>query len=106
MHIVKTNPVKSLSFLFIAAGVLLACWGLFYLDHETHSVRDLFKPGNIVALLIYFIPAYLICMKMHHFFIKKYDEIRSISLSLLAGLPLGFTVIILFMILLRTWKHY
>jgi len=42
--------------------VALACLGLGYLDHETKALSDLFTPGNLFALLLYFVPAFLLSL--------------------------------------------
>ena len=35
----------------MAMTVLTMCFLLFSIDKDTHSVTDLFKPGNLVALI-------------------------------------------------------
>lgn len=75
--------------------VLFSCWGLFWLDHETHHISDLFKAGNLVALLIYFVPTFLITYLLYLFFQTKRSEKKSLALSVSIGVPLSFALIII-----------
>ena len=87
---------------WIALIVLLSCLGLGYLDHETKSIADLFKPGNIMALMLYFIPTFAISSWFFKLFLGKKDRVNSIVFALLSGIPVGFTLVI---VLLYFWIH-
>lgn len=87
--------------LTIAVIVLLACIGLFWLDHETHSFRDLLKPGNLAALVIYFTPTFLISYGLYRLFLKKNSPRRSMMLGLLLGIIAGFFLVIVVLLALR-----
>ena len=78
----------------IAIVVLLACFGLFYLDYETRSVADLFTTGNLVVLGIYYIPTLILCLSLMLLFTKKFSLSKSMALSLITGIPTGFVIVI------------
>jgi chromate transport protein ChrA len=80
--------------------ILLTCWLLFYIDHETHSIADLFTIGNLVAVLIYFVPTFLICLLFMALLMKRKNNHNSLTLALITGIPVGFTIVIL----LLMWK--
>jgi hypothetical protein len=86
--------------LTIVLVVMLAIIGLFSLDRETHSIMDLFEPGNMIAFVIYFVPAFLISFFLFWLFSKKYERKKSLVLSLVVGIPLSFTLVIAVLILL------
>jgi len=94
METTKTNSVTAQQFLTIALLVLLACFTLFSLDKDTHSFTDLFRPGNLFALVFYFTPTFLICLFFFIHFSKKRNRMISLILSLLTGIPLSFTLVI------------
>lgn len=77
----------------------LACLCLGYLDHETRSITDLFTPSNIFALLLYFVPAFLCSLLFYKYFSKKHYPLKSLAYALLAGMPLGFTLVILLFVI-------
>ncbi|MFZ7116811.1 MAG: hypothetical protein ACO1G9_15630 [Bacteroidota bacterium] len=79
----------------LAVAVLFSCWGLFWLDHETKEIGDLFKWGNLAALLVYFLPTFLLSYIIYQFFIRKFNNTKSLVLSLVVGIPVGFLLIIL-----------
>lgn len=85
----------------ISLIVLLSCLGLFYLDRETKTFSDLLTPGNLVALLIYFLPTYSICVILYHYFKRKLPEGKSIIWSAIIGIPIGFLIVIGLLILLK-----
>jgi RsiW-degrading membrane proteinase PrsW (M82 family) len=85
----------------ISICTLLACWGLFYLDHETKAIADLFTIGNLVALAIYFLPTFSICMLIFEKLFHKQTPSNRLVLSLLIGIPVGFTVVISAFLVLR-----
>jgi len=78
--------------------ILLFCLALFSLDHETQSVGDLFTPGNLVALMLYFFPTWLICSLLYTLFLKLNNK-NSFAWSLVLGIPAGF----LLMVLILSW---
>ncbi|MDF1676193.1 MAG: hypothetical protein P1U44_10795 [Vicingaceae bacterium] len=82
-------------YFFSALIVVLACFGLFYLDRETHSVTDLFQTGNLVVLVFYFIPTYILSCLLYILF-QYLKSTKSVLLSLLIGIPLGFSLMMLF----------
>jgi hypothetical protein len=98
LETVKTKPATFKQPLIIALMVLVACFALFYLDKDTHSISDLFKPGNLVALIIYFTPTFIISIFLFNLFLKKTTGSKSMWLSLLTGIPLSFFLVICFML--------
>jgi hypothetical protein len=75
------------------AAILLACFGLFSIDKGTHSFYDFLKPGNLVALTLYFLPTYLVCYALYSIFHKRGHKNKN-TLALSIGIPLGFTLVI------------
>jgi len=93
-----TGTITQSSFkstLTLIVVVLLACWGLFWLDHETKEIADLFKRGNLVALLVYFVPTFILTYLIYLFFLKKYNNANSLFWSIIIGIPSSFMLIIL-----------
>jgi hypothetical protein len=82
------------SILIIALTVLLSCWCLFYLDHKTTSISVLFTPGNIAALLVYFVPTFSICTILFNWFQGISNIKRPLLFALSVGIPVGFILII------------
>jgi len=101
MEIAKTKIPSSKDFTTIALTVMFSCFALFSLDRETHSIRDLFTPGNLAALVVYFLPAFLSSSLMFNLHYKKRDRNTSLLLSLIIGIPLSFTFVIFILLLLR-----
>jgi hypothetical protein len=95
---VKTKPTIFKQHITIALIVLVACFALFYLDKDTHSISDLFKVGNLIALIIYFTPTFVISIFLFNLFLKKTTGSKSMLLSLLTGIPLSFFLVICFML--------
>ncbi len=85
----------------IAISILLMCLLLFSLDRETHSFADLITPGNLVALLIYFIPTYIISLLFYTFYVKKYNRRKSMVLAIVSGALVGFFLVISLFLLFR-----
>src|SRR5690242_13301261 len=81
--------------LFSSVTVLFCCLFLFWLDHETKSVADLIQIGNLVALVIYFIPTFLLCSFLYFLLHKIMSWDNSFTLAHFIGIPAGFTLIIL-----------
>jgi NADH:ubiquinone oxidoreductase subunit 2 (subunit N) len=79
----------------LALCVLIACWLLFSLDEDTHGVENLFEPGNLIALLIYFTPTFLLSVLSYRYFAKKGSMAGGIAKALVVAVPLGFAVIII-----------
>jgi len=102
MEMTKTNSSDAQYALAVAFFVLIATWGIFYLDHETKSVSQLFDTGNLVALVIYFLPTFFISFFLYNIFSRKKTKRKSLILSLLTGIPLGFILVMI--ILLKVWR--
>ncbi len=81
-------------YLVSALIILMLCFGLFYLDKDTKSIVDLFKPGNLVALMLYFFPVWLLCFMLYSLFRLKKQKHRVI-MALGIGVPVGFAAVIL-----------
>ena len=90
-------------YLTIAGVTLLSIFLLFSIDKDTHSVSDLFKPGNIAALIVYYLPTFLICFGLFRLFIYKQKGPRSLTLSLTIGIPLSFVIVISTLLTLKHW---
>ncbi|MBK9639505.1 MAG: hypothetical protein IPO63_17505 [Bacteroidetes bacterium] len=88
------TPAKFNSVVIISVFVLFATWLVFAIDKETHQFSDLLTPGNLAALVVYFIPTFLICMLFHHVLSMKISNTKSMFLSLLMGVPVSFAGII------------
>ena len=101
MHTLTKDIADKKAAIQIAIIVLLSCWALFYLDHETRSVTDLFKIGNLVALFIYYVPTFLITYLFYIFYNKRYVMKKSIRLSLITGIPVGLASVIAAMVFLH-----
>ena len=85
------SSIKQL--LIIALAVLVFCWVLFWMDHETKQLADLLKPGNLAALALYYIPTFFINGFLYEF-LKKMQMKRPLIFSLILGIPTGITLII------------
>jgi hypothetical protein len=86
--------------LFSSIVVLLCCLFLFWIDHETKSVANLVQPGSLVALVIYFIPTFLLCSFLYFLLHKIMSWDKSFTLAHFIGIPAGLT----FVILLLSWS--
>ena len=82
-------------YILIAFLTILSCFLLFSVDKDTHSFNDLLKLGNLAALVVYFIPTFLVSIILLKYFSKKNQMAKSITLSLLIGVPVCFTIIII-----------
>ena len=80
-------------YLLSALFILLLCFGLFYIDKDTKSIADLFKPGNLVALMLYFFPVWLLCFLLYSLFRTKNQKHRA-AMALGIGIPVGFAAVI------------
>ncbi len=101
MEDVKTNAPTVLHYTALALSVLLACFALFYIDEDTHARTDVFTPGNLVALIIYFTPTFVISFLLFKYISKEINRFESIFYSLVIGIPLGFTLVIFLLYLIR-----
>ncbi len=101
MEQIKNTKSSTQQLSAIALFIILSCFALFSLDKGTHAFSDLFKPGNLVALIVYFIPTFLISGFLYEFLSRKRSTSRSILLSLIIGIPLSFTLIIIALINLK-----
>jgi hypothetical protein len=101
MEYTKTNTSTISQYLTIALIVILACFVLFSLDKDTHSISDLLTPQNLIALLFYFLPTFIISALLFELFLKKYDKNKSFTLSLMTGIPISFLIVISFFLSIR-----
>lgn len=89
-----TTIYTTKSYYFLSALIiLLFCFGLFYLDKDTKNFFYLFKPGNLIALIIYFIPTYLLCFSLYKILERRNNK-NSFILALSIGVPVGFILVI------------
>ena len=93
MEAIRNKPSFALAYLKMGLIVMFFCLFLGWIDHETHSIMDLFKPGNIFALILYFTPTFLLSLLLFHLFVKKYAAGKSLTLALLSGIPAGIAVV-------------
>lgn len=87
----KENSAKN--HLFIGLFVLLSFWFLFWLDHETKQISNLFTSGNLAALVIYFLPTYLVTAFCYVFLVRSGSK-KPLIFSLILGIPMGIALII------------
>lgn len=90
------------AYISLALFTILACLLLCYIDKDTHSLADLLKPGNIMAALIYFIPAYFMSGLFHSFLFKRSSPRRRLAYALAAGVPTGFAMVMFMFVLLAS----
>jgi hypothetical protein len=101
MEYIKTNTSTFSHYLSIALIIILACFVLFSLDKDTHSISDLLTPQNLIALLFYFLPTFIISVLLFDLFSKKKNSVKSITFSLVTGIPIGFLIAICFFLSIR-----
>jgi hypothetical protein len=89
MKIVTTKSIVQIAFI-----VLFSCFFLFYIDFETKSVTDLFKLGNLFALILYFIPTFIICLLLYQLILMKTKTKKSLFWALIMGIPISFTIVV------------
>lgn len=100
----ENNAISySKQYLSIAVVTLVSIFLLFSLDKDTHAFSDLFKPGNLAALVVYYLPTFLICLSLFRYFIHKQKGSRSTLLSLTIGIPLSFAIVISALLMLKNW---
>ena len=93
-----TIPQTTLYHVLTPIVTILFCLGLFYIDKDTQHIADLFKPANIFALAIYFIPTYIICILLQGIF-KSQPHQKRFFLALSLGIPLGFILVMVLLAL-------
>lgn len=92
---------KSGTYPIIGLIVFIACILLFSLDKDMHSASDFLKAGNLIALGIYFLPAFLLSLLFFKLFRKKHDRTQSLTAGLLLGIITGFTLVICTFLILK-----
>jgi len=70
----------------------LTSFALGYLDYETRKISDLFTAQNLVALFLYFLPAFIFSALFLNFFSSKYKGLKLLLLSYSLGTILGFAI--------------
>lgn len=101
MENVKANTPTVLHYSTIALSVLLAFLALFYMDEGTNTLADLFRLDNLMALIIYCTPACVISLLLFRYMSKELNKLESIFISLVIGIPLGFTLVIFLLFAIR-----
>lgn len=76
---------------------------MFSFDSDPGQFSDLIHLENLVGLAIYFVPTYFFCRLLYRLFQKKQNRTDSMILSLIIGIPLSFTLIIVLLIHLKRW---
>lgn len=90
----ETNTkVSGVYYLLLAILVFMACIGLGYIDHETQTLGDLFTAQNMMALFLYFLPAYALNLLFLYLFFKKKRGIELILISFSLGTISGFAMV-------------
>ena len=91
----STSAATFKQYLTISIVVLVLLFGIFSLDKDIHSFKDLFKPGNLFGLIVYyFIPTLLICVFLFKCFLRRNSTSDSLLLSLATGIPISLTLVI------------
>ncbi len=101
MENVKTTTPAALHFATLALSVLLAFLALFYMDEGTTALTDLFTPDNLLALILYCTPTFVISFFLFKYLSKEMYKSESIFLSLVIGIPLGFSLVILLLFAIK-----
>lgn len=101
MENVKSHAPTVLHYTALALSVLLACFALFYIDEDTHALTDVFTLGNLFGLIIYFTPACGISFLLFKYISKEIKTLESIFLSLVIGIPLGFTMVVFLLFVIK-----
>ncbi len=101
MENVKTTTPTVLHYATIALSVLLAFLALFFMDEGTSALTDLFTPDNLMALIIYCTPTFVISFFLFKYLSKEMFKSESILLSLVIGIPLGFSMVILLLFAIK-----
>jgi F0F1-type ATP synthase assembly protein I len=82
------------NYLVIGLSIFLTVALLFSLDKDIHGPSDLFRLGNLVGSMLYFLPTFFICMMLYRVFLRRNDRRESLYLSLVAGIPTGIVSVI------------
>jgi positive regulator of sigma E activity len=93
-----TVTLKKYSWLGSSLLVFFCCLFLFWLDKDTKVFSDLVQPGNLVALIIYFTPTFLLCSLLYYLFNKRMSWDNSFVLAHFIGIPVGFAAVILLLL--------
>jgi hypothetical protein len=79
--------MKKQTLFYITAGLTITatCLMVVYTDKESHSIVDLFKPGNLLTL------TFLLCAFIF-FLLEKFKMKNSVLIALSAGIPSGIMI--------------
>lgn len=80
----------------MAGFVIASCILLFRLDEETHSFSDLVAPGNLIVLIVYILPTYLLCLVLFLLFNRAYSPGKSAVRAMAIGIPPGLILVMCF----------
>ncbi len=90
----KTNR-QSATYAFILSSLLVVLF-LFYIDEGNYSFENLFHPGNLLALSVYFIAMILAQFTIYFPLVKRLNSRSALLIAILAGIPLGVFVAVMF----------
>ncbi len=80
---------------YLALMVVIACLILFSLDHETTSFWMLFQSGNLITLLFYFLPTWVLTVIIYELSLKYRKGGAHLLFAAVVGISLAFVLIIL-----------
>jgi hypothetical protein len=95
------HAVKASEMIYMLAFIILSTFALFTLDKDTHGIADLFTPSNLAALVLYVVPTFIICSLFLFLIKNRKRPSGSLLLSLALGIPVGYALVIIVMILIR-----
>lgn len=101
----NTSKTKQVSGSYLVASlivVIIFCLLLGFIDRETKSIADLFNLGNILALLLYALPTYIICILFQQLLFKRNSK-HFFLLAHVMGIPLGFAIVMLILAARMGW---
>ncbi len=101
MQTVKTNLTLPLAEAIIALVVLAFYLLLVLIDGDTHSAGDVFNLRILPAMILYGLPAFIVCALLFRRFSKKYSGWKSLTDALLIGIPLTFGGVMLLLFVLK-----
>jgi fucose permease len=101
MGAAEPNKATAKDNLLIALFVILGCIGLILIDKDTKGLNDVFDYSNIGAIALYFLPAFIISGSFFAKFLKRNSKRKSFVLAILIGIPLSFTLEIIFLSAIR-----
>ncbi len=99
METIKSINLTTRKFLAIGLVVLFSCFLLFLLDNDKGTIADIGKTSNLLGLLLYFVPTFLVSLFFDRRFSKKNDNVTSFVLSLVTAIPITFVLVICIMYL-------